>query len=304
MNQSSNGLCPITGNPGVVVRSRKPQELADAYRDMLGKDLPLALREKYFRSQVSELYCRESGLRWYSPCLLADSDLYETLGEQHDWYYEADSWDKKQAREILVEMRVETILEVGCGNGYFIRNLRGAVSRAIGVDFNRSAIDDGRGAGLELYAPEELPNDIGSIDCFCAFQTIEHVEDPVTFLRQYVDVHKPRYVLLSAPCHESLLGVSGDPLAWPPHHATQWSERAFSCLAATAGYTLSRTFRDSLGYQEFLGFAERDPEGQKRVLPFWRPGKLGRIMFEACRMLGFSWARHRHSILVVLERNE
>jgi SAM-dependent methyltransferase len=287
----------------VILRSRLAGEIADSYRTFLGKELPSDLIRKYFRDKINERYCAECDLRWYSPCQLAEEDLYEYLSTNYEWYYQNDTWDKRKARELLTTSQVQKIVEVGCGDGFFIKTLNDLDLCATGIDTNTEAILRGRKLGIKLVHASQFDTITDRFDCLCAFQTIEHVQDPVSFLNHYVAKCCPRLIVLSAPTHHSLLGKSSDPLAWPPHHSTQWSERAFSCLAAKMGYRLKAAYRDDLTFFDFLQTATREPKVPRSTAPVIFKGRLGQIAFKVCRLLGFSWARYRHSILVVLEKN-
>lgn len=261
------------------------------------------LKEKYFRNDISELYSEESGLRWYSPCDLGGADFYEALASQYKWYYQVDSWDKQTAMGLLSKLQIKSMFEIGCGNGLFLKKMKEMGIDAKGTDFNVSAIDSARLEDLDVHVPDSLPSRIADVDCMCAFQTIEHIHDPVAFLRHYIDICSPRYILMSAPTHESLLGKSSDPLAWPPHHATQWSQRAFACLAGKVGYKVSAVYRDRLSYKSFVKTAARETNGPKTISPVWPGERLGRLAFQVYKTVGFSWARHHHSILVLLEQD-
>ena len=63
--------CPLTGSPGRKLRLRLPDELADCYRTYFRHALPEVFVQKYFQQPVQEYECPASGLRWFSPAMLA-----------------------------------------------------------------------------------------------------------------------------------------------------------------------------------------------------------------------------------------
>jgi 2-polyprenyl-3-methyl-5-hydroxy-6-metoxy-1,4-benzoquinol methylase len=303
-NELGHSLCPISGATGHVVRQRESWELAAAYETFLGKPLPEEMIDKYFRGPISEYYSPDSGLRWYDPCHLGDSDFYETLASLFDWYYQSETWDKLKGLHLIESLDCNSVVEVGCGEGHFLEKLSSAGCTPIGIDLNQEAICTARSKGLEAYSVQESEDFDRRVDCLCAFQTIEHVSDPVAFLRDYVSRFHPGRIILSAPSHNTLLGYTSDPLAWPPHHATQWSEHAFQVLAQQIGFTVSQVFHDGMKYKQLRSVLHR--EGTRRLpgMPYVPPGLPGRLMFHAHRFLGSTWASRRHSILVVLELDQ
>jgi SAM-dependent methyltransferase len=78
------------------------------------------------------------------------------------------------------------VLDIGCGNGSLLRALgrRWPAARLLGCDVSPGGVRHGRDAGLMLWeaAPSDLPPDIDA-DLVLAVNVIEHVDDPVSFLR-------------------------------------------------------------------------------------------------------------------------
>jgi SAM-dependent methyltransferase len=291
--------CPLTGAEGREIRRRSPQELAESYSLYCGGPLPPHIVEKYFTDVSIEYFSPVSGLRWYTPPVLGDGDYYATLAAIYSWYYNPGSWDKQVALE-LIGNRPGKIVEIGSGSGWFLSRLRERKMQAIGVEINPKAVETCRAEGLSVFFPAEVPRDIVPVDFLCLFQTIEHVSDPIGFLQQYVEQFHPRQILLSAPCFESLLGHTKDPLSWPPHHVTAWSEKAFQTLAGKLHLRVVDTRYSPLSLGEFESRLEREGSRKLHGLPYFPTGRLGRWMFGAARRAGCDWACRGHSILSVL----
>ena len=82
-------------------------------------------------------------------------------------------------------VRGRTVLEIGCGNGEFLRRLcRTGQNRGIGFDTAAAAEHTADGAGVTLAARhyEETDRELG-VDVAVARHTLEHVADPVALLR-------------------------------------------------------------------------------------------------------------------------
>ena len=90
------------------------------------------------------------------------------------------------------------LLEVGCSTGYFLYHVRDLVAEVVGVDFDadaaRVAGDKCRcrtfGGALSSAGLAQA-----SFDVVCALQTLEHVPDPIAFVRDIGSYLKPGGVL-------------------------------------------------------------------------------------------------------------
>ena len=98
------------------------------------------------------------------------------------------------------------VLDVGCNTGYGTVRFMPVAGRVVGVDVSPRAIEaaqrrsiDGRpefvlGGGLELPFPDD------SFDLVTSFQVLEHVPDPLVFLRELTRVTRPGgRVILATP---------------------------------------------------------------------------------------------------------
>ena len=98
------------------------------------------------------------------------------------------------------------VLDVGCNTGYGTVRFVPVARRVVGVDVSPRAIEaaldragDGRpefilSGGLELPFPD------GSFDLVTSFQVLEHVSDPLVFLRELTRVTRPGgQVILTTP---------------------------------------------------------------------------------------------------------
>lgn len=109
---------------------------------------------------------------------------------------------------ILGNEPVETVLEVGCGTGCVLAELRkkGIGSTHIGVDLaDPAAHRDENAHGLTLlnYDGVRLPFDDDSFDLVYASHVLEHVPDERAFVRELARVSR-KYVYLEVPCELTL----------------------------------------------------------------------------------------------------
>lgn len=85
---------------------------------------------------------------------------------------------------ITKHIGLETVLDIGCGAGGFLRVLQEKGIKCIGIDPSSGFTNWNNSNGLRVYLgnfPENLPK-IGKVNCITAFHVIEHTENPVVFL--------------------------------------------------------------------------------------------------------------------------
>lgn len=125
----------------------------------------------------------------------------------------------------------EAALEIGCGPGSFLVPASRCFRRVVGVDISLAWLviarkrleEQGLGASLVCACAERLPLADGQFDLVAAFDTLEHVADPVALVREAVRVARlggriaattPNRFSLSAEPHVGVWGVGFLPRAW------------------------------------------------------------------------------------------
>lgn len=93
------------------------------------------------------------------------------------------------------------LLEVGCGYGYLLDEARSSFQRCVGTEFSAQGAELARKTGAEVFVGgvEQLPAGM-RFDCVLATQVIEHVYDPLSFVRSLIRHGKPGgHVVLATP---------------------------------------------------------------------------------------------------------
>lgn len=128
---------------------------------------------------------------------------------------------KRRARRIVEELDLkndEKILEVGCGNGYYLNllNKLGFNLILVGIDNDALALRDARKiirdnrVKLELADANKLPFGDNSFDKVIISEVIEHIEEEQKVLSEIYRVLKPRGVMVLTTCNV------GYPFLWDP----------------------------------------------------------------------------------------
>lgn len=149
------------------------------------------------------------------------------------------------------------LLDVGCGNGIFLLRARQAGWRVTGLEPDPIAVAAARRADLDVvqgtldtWRGEE------SFDVITASHVIEHVHDPLEFLRQIFSLLLPGgRIWLATPNAESL-GHRRYGRGWrglePPRHMTVLTLGALQRLLQRAGFEHVRPHRRGRGARYIL----------------------------------------------------
>lgn len=144
-----------------------------------------------------------------------------------------------------------TLLEVGSGYGLFLDAARLAGYSARGVELSRTGADHARQQlNLDVFCGQLADAPTDPVDAICAFDTIEHVPDPLEFLRA---VHSRLAiggtVMLTLPYADSsparLLRSNWWTLK-PEQHITHFTVPTLRLVAARAGLAITDIIRSPL----------------------------------------------------------
>ena len=299
--------CPLLGTAGMGLRQRTGEDLLALYQHWLGAAPPSEFHPKWFANTIVEYESKESGLRWYSPRVMADGAFYAWLGREFPWYYKPETWDKTKALAYLRAARVKSFVEVGCGNGSFIRMAALEGIDGAGIDLRAEVVAKARAEGLQVFTLDDTTSIKAPVEALCLFQTLEHLNAPAKEMRVWVERFRPRLLIVSVPCWDSYLGISTDPLSWPPHHATAWSGRALEVLGSQLGACSTEVFYQPLSLDDFCcAFARETVDNLDGVpLRIANPSKTRirwlRTKWWMGRLLRRPWAMRGHSVMAAMK---
>jgi len=175
---------------------------------------------------------RESNLRFFWPPTLAGQGSFYAKLMAKPQYYTPEKWEHAIALESLPPG--QRVLEIGCGDGLFLAMLKRAGHRAVGLEINAEAIRAGTAAGLDIrHATIEqfaatCPE---SFDVICAFQVLEHVTDPRSFIDSALRcLRDDGLAIFAVPNGDGVFSSLDVALDMPPHHMLRWNTAAFQYL--------------------------------------------------------------------------
>lgn len=198
--------------------------------------------------------CRRCRL-WYLHPRLAEPAMHAKYGD--DAYFEGgeggySSYQSQEAtlrptfRRFLAEldrrgMTGGRLLEVGCAYGFFLDEAASHFAHRTGTDYSPAALEKARGRAdrLILGGTGELPED-ELFDCIAVVHVIEHIYDPVSFLRTLSRHLRPGgWLVVATPD----MGSFWRPLMrynWPffkiPEHVTFFDRATLAELLRRGGY--------------------------------------------------------------------
>ncbi|MBE6105752.1 bifunctional 2-polyprenyl-6-hydroxyphenol methylase/3-demethylubiquinol 3-O-methyltransferase UbiG [Anaerovibrio lipolyticus] len=168
---------------------------------------------KFFTTEKLELrQCVDCRMEYYPYGQEGDADFYEAFSRR-DGYYVQDKYEYKWLLRKICEINPQSILEIGCGEGYFLDHLKDSFEvRA--TEHNPAAIEILKSKGIEL------DEDGKTYDLICSFQVMEHVKEIGDFLNWLMGKLNPQgYFFCAVPNPDStLIQEVFQPIDMPPHH--------------------------------------------------------------------------------------
>lgn len=148
-------------------------------------------------------------------------------------YWHMRKWH--HLKEFFSGIEGESLLDIGCADGTTTRQLQKIIPRAriVGVDYYKSAIDYAnkkKGKIKFVYGDvHKLPFGNNSFDIACAIETLEHLENPKTALKEIYRVLKPKgYLLIGQDTDSFLFRIIW--FAWTKWKGSVWKNSHINCM--------------------------------------------------------------------------
>jgi SAM-dependent methyltransferase len=178
----------------------------------------------------------------------ATFDVMHRVEREH-WWFRAKRDIVRAA--IAVDARTGVAVDVGCGTGAVLQDLAGLGFRPLlGTDLDAHALmlvagDSVPGVGLARAVAEALPLRSESVDVLCSLDVVEHLDDDVLALREYLRVLRTGgRLVVTVPAYR---------WAWSSHdvdlgHRRRYTRPQLEAVAVAAGFEVvsSRYFHSWL----------------------------------------------------------
>jgi SAM-dependent methyltransferase len=203
----------------------------------------------------SVVHCTACGLYYLYPRLIEsamqqayrESSYYEggTCGYADTSYIAQESALRATFKRLLRNLAKHgltggDLLEIGCGYGYLLDEARLFFNRRVGTEFSPQGAEIARVTGAEVFVGgiEQIPPQ-HKFDCVVATQVIEHVYEPLSFVKRLANHTKPGgHIVLATP---DIGGVLRKLMGrrWPsfkaPEHVVYFDFQTLSSLMHQAG---------------------------------------------------------------------
>ncbi|ACB94101.1 class I SAM-dependent methyltransferase [Beijerinckia indica] len=226
-------LCPITGEPARrLVQWVDARLLTDLWRITFKTDS----RPSFRGVERFGLWESPCGLYFFDPLREGDAGFY------HDFYTRLRALSLFGTEDQRAEFAIAAksiaegarVLDVGCG----LASFRHCVPQAhyTGLDPNLSLTIPGVDLRKESITDHVVTHP-GEYDAVCAFQVIEHLDDPRTFFHRMIEAVKPGGLVIIGVPHvpSPMTRIPNFILNAPPHHLTWWTVEALATLAKGGG---------------------------------------------------------------------
>ena len=143
------------------------------------------------------------------------------------------------------------LLDVGTGYGHFLLEMESRGWEALGLEISRTGVEFAKkrlGVNVLAKTLEESHLPDNHFDAITAFYLIEHLDDPMAFLRECYRVLKPVGIILIRYPHttpiKNFLAFLGIPntLYDTPYHLSDFSPKTIEKFLEKAGFTRCRSF--------------------------------------------------------------
>jgi len=159
--------------------------------------------------------CVNCELRFHTKIPADPNDIYQdpswavnTKEDEEDFEYRRERFGRERIK--LIEDHCGTVsdkvlLDVGCGNGYFLSAVKEVFKRCVGSELSEHLKELAeKKTGLLIYREELERFPERDFDIITAIDVIEHISTPVRFMKAARDLLKPGgHILLYTPNFDS-----------------------------------------------------------------------------------------------------
>lgn len=187
-----------------------------------------------FFTEINEILyvkCLDTGYKFFYPFSISGDELFYEDLQQFEWYYKQNKWEFEEALFQIKES--DKILEIGAGNGAFLKRLINKKENIDAIEFNVKSLNILKKQGYHVYnqtIQKLAQTKEGYYDVVVSFQVLEHISDVKSFIEASIKVlKKGGQMIFSVPNDDALIMKLDFNLSlnFPPHHMGHWNKKTF-----------------------------------------------------------------------------
>jgi SAM-dependent methyltransferase len=211
--------------------------------------------KKYNGQTMQRRNCENCGIYYFSFYLPDSGKMYDKMNKDGKYYPQVRS-TYQVAFDIIAKLNAKSLLEIGSGNGSFLKMAKEIVPNAVGNEYNTTAAAECRSMGLNVTS-DDISKINQKFDVVCHHEVFEHVFETEKFLLNNIRLlNDGGKLIICCPDPEGINRINGKgELHYPPHHQFDFSKKTFDYIAKKFGlkiYSYQKTELQPKEYRKYL----------------------------------------------------